>query len=51
MRRMDEVTDRRGTWPVGRSAWRCGPLLALLTLLGGCGATQFQVQSEIPEPL
>jgi hypothetical protein len=51
MRRMDEVTDRRGTWPVGRSAWRCGPLLTLLTLLGGCGATQFQVQSEIPEPL
>jgi len=51
MRRMDEDTDRRGTRPLGRNAWCCGPLLALLTLLGGCGATQFQVQSEIPEPL
>jgi hypothetical protein len=31
-----------------RGRWRWAPLLALLT---GCGATQFQVQSEIPEPL
>lgn len=51
MIRMDGDTDSRG---VGRSRrpglarWLCGPLLAMLA---GCGATQFQVQHDIPEPL
>ena len=31
-----------------RAGWLCGPLFALLA---GCGATQLQVQSDIPEPL
>jgi hypothetical protein len=51
---MDEHTDRGGTRTPGGAARRGGPLLAALALpmlLGGCGATQFQVQSEIPEPL
>jgi hypothetical protein len=48
MNAMDEGTDRRGSRLLRRVLSLCGPLLALLA---GCGATQFQVQSEIPEPL
>jgi hypothetical protein len=51
MTRMDgEATHRPlragGCARAGR--WRWAPLFALLA---GCGATQFQVQTEIPEPL
>ena len=51
MIRMDfDTTHRRAR--AGRRA--CGGRwlwVALLALLAGCGATQFQVQSDIPEPL
>jgi hypothetical protein len=51
MIRMDFDTTHRHA-RAGRRAcrgrWLCAPLLALLA---GCGATQFQVQSDIPEPL
>jgi len=45
-----DTTHRRARAgrPAWRGRWRWAPLLALLT---GCGATQFQVQSDIPEPL
>ena len=51
MIRMDGDTESRGVRCVRRPGWArwlCGPLLALLA---GCGATQFQVQHDIPEPL
>jgi len=48
MKRMNQGMHGGGSRPQARLAMLCGPLLALL---GGCGATQFQVQSEIPEPL
>lgn len=51
MIRMDGATTHRHS-RAGRRAcrgrWSWAPLLALLS---GCGATQFQVQSDIPEPL
>lgn len=54
MKRMDGDTTHRPLRAgharrTGR--WRWAPLPALLALLGGCGATEFQVQSDIPEPL
>lgn len=48
MKRMEGDMARRGTRPLRWTTSLCVPLLALLA---GCGATQFQVQSEIPEPL
>jgi len=51
MIRMDgDTTHRhaRAARRARRGRWLWAPLLALLS---GCGATQFQVQSEIPEPL